>query len=162
MFLANFAPLQKSVKCKRIGAKYFYLFCILKWVIQRVKNSETVFPGKILIPIVSSLLNVSVTPSNILNLSVHLLSVPAFLGALELEAVFRKQAAMLANTCMWPMCCYSFKHYRWFTCRCFPLFYSLTTIYFLNSWKLYAYIEVSVYIGFPCICILYTVYCSIY
>lgn len=65
---------EQSVKCERIGAKYFnfYLFCILKWVMHRVKNSETVFPGKILILIVSSSLNVSVTPPNVLNLSVHL------------------------------------------------------------------------------------------
>lgn len=101
---------QRSVKCTRTGAKCFnfYPSCILKWVICRVKNSETIFPGKILIAIVSSSLNVSITPPEVLNLPVHLLSVPIFLGALKLEAVFRKQVGMLANTCMWTMCCYFF------------------------------------------------------
>lgn len=95
----------------------------------------------------------------VLNLPVALLSVPTFLRALKLEAVFRKQAAMVANTCM---CCYFFKCYCCFTCRCLPLFYSLITICFLNSWYLYACVEVSVYIGFLYICFLYTIYCSIY
>lgn len=95
---------------------------------------ETVFPGKIL----ASLLSVSLTPPVALNLSVRLSSVPTFLGPLELEGVFRKKTTMqaqtfLANTCMWLICYLFFRHHCWFKCRCLPLFYSLITIYFLNT-----------------------------
>lgn len=67
----------------------------------------TVFPGKILL--VTSLHSVSLTPPVVPNLSVRLSSVPALLGALELEVVFRKETTtlaqtFLANMCMWLIC----------------------------------------------------------
>lgn len=99
---------------------------------------ETLFPRNILIPVVSSLLGVSLTPPVFLNVSVHFSSVPTFLGAPELEAVFRKKTTMQtqtfhANRCMCLICYLIFRHHCcWFKCRCLPLFYSLITI-FLKS-----------------------------
>jgi len=98
---------------------------------------ETVFPGKLLILVVTTSFRVFLTPPVVLNLSVHLSSVPTFLGALGLAAVFRKKTVVqaqtsLANTCVWLIYCLFFRQHCWFKCRCLPLFYSLIAIYFLN------------------------------
>lgn len=119
-----------------------FLF-LLQFEMSNVQMLETVFPGKILL--VTSLHSVSLTPPVVLS------SVPALLGALELEVVFRKKTTMLAqtflaNTCMWLICCLVFKQHCCFKCRCLSVFYSLISICFLNLGLSDTYIDVCIYI----------------